>query len=367
VRESHYVLTDVPMTFFVTLAMALALRAYEDGKTGTFAWAGAAAGLAAGTKYTAWVALLMPLIAAAWVAGPFVGRCRRALAALAAFFAAFLLVAPYTLIDLPGFLDGFAALAAAVPKRPASPEPGWLIYAKHLRIAMGWPAVIMGLVGLGWFVERSVRAQRRAPFVMVLVFLVVFWSMIIDRTLIFARYLMPALPLVCLLVGIAAVTVIDWLGKTKLPRVALAAVAVVLVASTLVQPAVSAITFDHQMGRRWTDSLALDWVIQNVKPGSRIVHDAASLHFPPGRFTIDYQRSLAAKDFAAYAGGGYDYLIASSSVYGRFFSDPTHFPTQYLAYSDLFKRLVPVMTLEPSADHPGPEIRIFSFPRTSPK
>ena len=51
VRESHYVLTDVPVTFFVTLTLLLTLNAHERERAASFAWAGAAAGLAAATKY----------------------------------------------------------------------------------------------------------------------------------------------------------------------------------------------------------------------------------------------------------------------------------------------------------------------------
>jgi 4-amino-4-deoxy-L-arabinose transferase-like glycosyltransferase len=51
VRESHFVLTDVPVTFFVTLTFLMALRAHEHPRAMALFWAGAAAGLAAATKY----------------------------------------------------------------------------------------------------------------------------------------------------------------------------------------------------------------------------------------------------------------------------------------------------------------------------
>ena len=51
VRESHYVLTDVPVTFFVMLTFLLSLRAHERSTAWSFALAGAAAGLAGATKY----------------------------------------------------------------------------------------------------------------------------------------------------------------------------------------------------------------------------------------------------------------------------------------------------------------------------
>ena len=38
VRESHYVLTDVPVTFFVTLTLLLSLRAHERATLGAVRW-----------------------------------------------------------------------------------------------------------------------------------------------------------------------------------------------------------------------------------------------------------------------------------------------------------------------------------------
>ena len=59
VRYSHYVLTDTPLTFFVALTFLLSLVAHERGTLGSFVAAGAAAGLAAATKYNGGVALIM--------------------------------------------------------------------------------------------------------------------------------------------------------------------------------------------------------------------------------------------------------------------------------------------------------------------
>ena len=111
VRESHYVLTDVPLTFFVTLTLLLTLRAAERERAVDFAWAGAAAGLAAATKYPGALSLLLPLIAVWMTLGAKPSRALASLAALGGAAAAFLLAAPYTLLDLPAFLNGYAHLA----------------------------------------------------------------------------------------------------------------------------------------------------------------------------------------------------------------------------------------------------------------
>ena len=109
VRESHFILTDVPMATLTTLAVWLSARAARLGTVRAYAWAGAACGLAAAANYNGGIALVAVLTA--WLlherSSP--NRLRTLGAIVAAAAAGFLAGAPYTLLDLPTFLDGFAA------------------------------------------------------------------------------------------------------------------------------------------------------------------------------------------------------------------------------------------------------------------
>src|SRR6185295_4596736 len=130
VRYSHYVLTDTPLTFFVTLTFLLSLVAHERGTLASFAWAGAAAGLAAATKYNGGSALLMPLLAC-WMSAPAKSKLTCTLAILGGAGAGFLIGAPYTILDLPAFLNSFARLANEYRGTARLPEEPWLTYLKH--------------------------------------------------------------------------------------------------------------------------------------------------------------------------------------------------------------------------------------------
>ena len=56
VRESHFILTDIPVTALTTLTVWLAVRAGRRRQPGTYMWAGVAAGLAAAAKYNGGIA-----------------------------------------------------------------------------------------------------------------------------------------------------------------------------------------------------------------------------------------------------------------------------------------------------------------------
>ncbi len=251
-----------------------------------------------------------------------------------------------------------------MPKRPASAEAGWLVYLKHLRIALGWPGFTLAGAGLMLFAGRVVRGPARVGSALVLLVMPVFWLMIIDRTLIFARYLMPIIPFVCLLVATAVVSCAGGLLRLPLPRMASRTLVVALAVAVLAQPAFTAVSFDRNMSRPTTVGLAAAWISQHAKPGTRIVHELASLHFLPGQFyRVEYVTSLTERGLDFYLGGRIDYVVATSAVYERYFAAPDESQPQRVAYQNLFKSLTPVFAVQGSAEHPGPEVRIFSVPK----
>ena len=107
------------MTALTTLAVWLSVRAARLGTVRAYAWAGAACGLAAAAKYNGGIALVAA--AAAWLLHERSSPDRlRTLGAI--FGAAALGSSPARrtrVLDLPAFLDGFAAQFS----RFAAPSP----------------------------------------------------------------------------------------------------------------------------------------------------------------------------------------------------------------------------------------------------
>jgi 4-amino-4-deoxy-L-arabinose transferase-like glycosyltransferase len=363
VRESHFVLTDVPATFLITLTLLLTLSAHERERAASFAWAGAAAGLAAATKYPGGLVIIVPLIAVWMTLGTKPSRLVASLAVVGAAMAAFLVAAPYTILDLPGFLNGFAHLAGAyAPKRLG--EPAWLTYYKHLSRSMGLPAFLLLLTGLGLGAVRAVRGPGRVRWTVTIAFPLVYFYFLSGQTLVFGRYLLPMIPFVCVLAAVGAVSGVSLLRRFDIPRTPRTAIIAAITAAALLPPAWQSLNFVRTTQRVSTVQQAYSWIVSDIPRGATIVIETQALLLSSRQYKVKNVPQLvldhrAPGDYDAYVKAGVDYIVASSQKYGAAMSRPEEHVELYNAYSQLFGRSQEVMRFTPSEEHPGPELRVF--------
>jgi hypothetical protein len=101
--------------------------------------------------------------------------------------------------------------------------------------------------------------------------------------------------------------------------------------------------------------------VQNVKPEERVVFEEA-MQLPP-RITHERLNRLILHPLQHYRDNGTAYLIASSGEYDKYFNDPNRFGREITAYNEIFRSNELVATFAPSAEHPGPTIRIMRVVR----
>jgi 4-amino-4-deoxy-L-arabinose transferase-like glycosyltransferase len=364
VRESHYVLTDVPATFFVALALLLTLRAHERERAPDFAWAGAAAGLAAATKYPGAIALLLPLIAVWMTLGTKPSRLVGSLAVLAGFGAAFLIAAPYTLLDLPAFLNGYAHLAGYYASKELG-EPAGVTYYKHLSRSLEWPAFLLLLTGLGLGAVRAVRGPGRVRWTITIVFPIVYFYFLSGQTLVYGRYLLPLLPFVCVLAAAGCVSGVSLLRRFDIPRAARTVIIAAVTIAAVLPPAWKSLNFMRDHARISTVEQAHAWVLDNIPKGASIVVETQALVLSRSfnaknvpQLVMDFR---APQEYQDYVDAGVQYIVASSQKFGDPMEMPHKNPQLYNAYMRLFEQAHEVARFTPSGDHPGPELRIYKL------
>ena len=369
VRESHFVLTDVPVTFLVMLTLLLSLRAHERSTLTAFALAGAAAGLAGATKYNGVLALFLPLLACALTPALRPSRIAAAAIVIVSMVAAFLVAAPYTLLDLPAFLNQFARLSGEYRAALAAPEPIWIIYLKHLRNAFGYPGsaiVVAGLLVGAW---KIATGPERFKWMMATLFPLLYFRFISNQHIFYGRYLLPLLPFLSLLGAVAVVAIVDFMRHARLPQSAKNAATVVMTLVAIAPPSYTSISFNANAAKVWTTEQAYDWIVRQIPPGSTVTMESRQILLPV-TYKATYLAQLRLHSFEDYVSGGVEYLIASSQCYGPYLDPviggPGRFPVEYADYMRIFSQTQELVRFTPSSDHPGPEVRILKINRTKP-
>jgi 4-amino-4-deoxy-L-arabinose transferase-like glycosyltransferase len=345
VRESHYILTDVPMTALATLALWFAMRAARLSTVRAYAWAGAISGLAAAAKYTGGVAFVG--VATAWLINERHARDRglKIAAAACATALGFLVGAPYTLLDMPAFLDGFAAQfpRSAAPSHAGS--PAWLFYAKYVWMD-GRVVFVFALAGIVLVLARRSTRSTWGP---VVAFLAAYVYVLSTHSQVFDRYALPLLPALSVLAAVAAIEVIDagvHVRALARPAGRLAVPTVVLLA-LLYGPVTDTVDWLNQQKHADTRTIAADWLKANVPRGTKIaVENSGPTYLNAAGFALAPVEQPVEHD-AGWFRARADYLIVSES-------DPTR-------YRGLLDAGPTVFQIAPTPQRSGPPIRIVKL------
>lgn len=360
VREARFALTDTPMALCAAAALWASLVACERATLRAFAIAAVMAGLALGVKYTAGLVVLFPLLAV-WTSSTHVRARLQGTGLVVLIWAAtFLVVAPYTVIDLPGFLNGFAGLMGSYSQRSLPEEP-WITYLKHIRIALGWPGAVLLLGGLAVAVVQVARGPGRARWLLLAVFPVAHYLVISREDLVYARYLLPIMPSACLLVAAAVMSIVGALQR-HVPGVTVRrAVVTTLVAGALLTPATASVTLARLAGRTSTQADAYQWLMTHMPAGTAVVIENYEVRLNASRYRPMYVRRLVEKSYDEHVRSGARYMVATSGMYGAAMANPEQDPARYQTYMALFTQATEVARFTPSAQRPGPELIVFEL------
>ncbi len=292
------------------LALPLGLAHFPRGKAG--AAAAARAGL---TSRSLWAGLLA-VIAAVFVATPFL-----------------FLDWKRTVIDIAGQRRSLFSDWVGQTVFPIS-LPTYL--AVSLPHAMGWPAYLLGLAGLVllWREGRVMRVLVWIPLMIVLAN-----GMLKSAQ---DRYILVALPFLHVAAAFAIVRGIAWararfaaLGGNALPGRALPAL---LVAAAVAWPLPELVTTRHSLGLPDSRHLVRRWIIGHIDPNKAMAVELYGPVFAIGERAMVIwpffatQAPLARPAYHPEFLDGLEYHVASGEISRRFEAEPEKYPVENAYY-----------------------------------
>jgi hypothetical protein len=271
VRDSHFGVTDVPMTFMVLVTFFFIVRLSESGSTRDLIATGVAAGLATSTKYNA-ALIALPALAAIFTgataaSGPPAERLRHAGFLLSLMVAAFLFTSPYTLLDFQQFFADFTFESRHLSEgHGVDLGRGWTHHiTSTLRYGIGLPMLVAGLAGMALLLSQD---RRRGA--LVALFPVSYYLLLGSGRTVFARYMLPVVPFLCLTAAYFVAQAADWLAA-RLRRPRLAPLLLTAGVVGLLWPSArSVMAFDQLMTLEDSRLIARRWIERHFPGGTTI-------------------------------------------------------------------------------------------------
>ncbi len=380
IGSSQRIDVDVPLTFFVIVALWAAVRIAREPVRRDYVVAGIAIGLAASSKYTGFF-LLLPLVVA-HVLGA--GRRRHHALAIAAGIACvtFAFTSPFVLLDFREFWSALSYERSHMAEGHfgVAQTSSWIAYGKALAgRVVSIPVVLAAMAGMGWLAFRRRDRGAIALLVFLLTYLVIVasWRMRADR------YLLPVLPVLLVFAAAPMAALLD--SKTRLRRVT-AVLLILAVGAVDLGRHGRAVAAMHADAR----TEAANWIDANIPHGAFILteHYGPDFIAPPllmqfdpslrvqvlqrmgGRPVHAVQRLLmfqtqpeeSAPFYALALYPCADYVVTSSAVRGRYEREPSRFPEQIRFYERLDSEMRTVQEFAPPS---GDGIRLTVYRRPS--
>jgi hypothetical protein len=369
---AHLALNDVPTLAPLTLSLWATAGVLRYGRLRDYVIAGIGLGLAGATKYTGGIVLL-PLIAAAVYHYRSSGGSRSALVGLATAgtlaLIAFVFADPYAVLDFSAFHSGIAHQSAAsddsTGKLGLTHGSGITYYLWTLTWGLGWVpalAALGGSIALWW--------DERRMIVVLVPAVIIFLLFMGTQGRYFGRWLMPVLPIFCLLAAYAVLQLADRIGRI-IPelRPTMIALAVVALCGQGVVHSVHSGLVDSRADTR---NEARAYMVAHVPAGTHIVvepvvpdqwasdighvldtvNGARWIKYPathtqvnadgtlaPGAGPVvnieDYEKTLQPALIPLYEAHGYCYVVTGETQFGRSEVDPGQVPGAIAYYRAL--------------------------------
>jgi hypothetical protein len=293
VMWSQVIRTDVMASFFMLASLLFSIRAAQRGRLADYVASGCFIGIAIATKWPS--AIVATALIGAAVSGwraekrPLSAEAFKLAAGLAAIAVALFVASPYIFLD---WQTVFANVGGEVAPRNHLAQTGGGFFYNLRWYLLGQVAPSMGLAGLVMAVAGAAFAWRREPVARwtLLPVAAAFFALICSQHLVWSRWLIPAVPLLCLLVSVT----VDEVGRFVAARFHSSQLLLTsIVAAAVAVPSIASVRDKVRERQVDTRALAAGWAAAHIPAGSTVVLENLELRLrgEPWHFRFPFGRA----------------------------------------------------------------------------
>jgi hypothetical protein len=267
VRDSHFGVTDVAASFMALAAFLFILDLAESGSARDLASAAVASGLATSTKYNVALIAVPALLVILGQPSALVRRLLRVSLFLGVMGIAFLIASPYTVLAWSDFIAALRMESRHLAEGHGIVlGRGWIVHlTSTLRYGLGLPMLAAGIAGLFWLAR-----ERPRDGLLLASFPVVYFLLLGSGYTVFARYMIPVVPFLCLTAAHAVTAAGRWTAERAGRPAWTTSIVFAGAALVLAPSAWSVIQFDRLISRTDNRLIAASWIRSQFPGGATI-------------------------------------------------------------------------------------------------
>jgi 4-amino-4-deoxy-L-arabinose transferase-like glycosyltransferase len=353
VHNSRFISPDPYVVFWSVATLFASTWLLNSLRVRHYLLAGLAAGFAASSKYNGGLIILAPIVIHLLRHGMAGIWDRKLYTMLIASAAAFFFITPYAILDYQKFIEDLLFEARHYATGHAGMEGNTLAwYLSYLWRIEGLIVVFALLQVIRGVFNGSRETILLATFPIVYFIFISLYVVRNDRTLV---------PMLAPLFLLGSILLIDFYKYareriTSTYKGMMPLLAILLIIVTVAVPARNSI--QGSMRRTAVDSrtTARIWTDTNLSEGAKIVVESYAPFMNPNRFAVTGVGRAIDREAEWYLENGFDYLIFSQGMYGRFYAAPERYAHEMALYDSLFARFPLIQIFNDG----GYEVRIYA-------
>lgn len=352
VSLSRFITPDTFVVFFATASFLATVLVYQQGKTWHYIMAGICIGLTASSKYNGGLIVLPLLLAHFLRHGKTALKEPNLYLALLLCGLGFLAATPFALIDSSKFLADLRFEGQHYSTGHIGMEGNTLKW--YLEYMWQTAGVIYILAVLE--ILRGIYSRSK-EIILLSLFPIMYFAFISSFVVRNDRTFLPLTPFLFLLAASFLAYLISRASELQskaLRKLSISAIACLSITS-LILPISKTLTDTIQLTTVDSRETARIWINNNLPAGAKLAIESYSPFVDPSRFSVQGFGAMREHGPEWYVEQGFDYLIFSQRMYGRFYREPERYGSEISQYDDLFRRFNLIKTFTDG----GYEVRVY--------
>jgi 4-amino-4-deoxy-L-arabinose transferase-like glycosyltransferase len=354
VWNSRLVIPDTFVAFFALASFLASVLVYQQGKTWQYVIAGICVGLTASSKYNGSLIVLSLVVAHFLRYGKAAFKQPKLYLALLLCGVGFLATTPYSILDSAKFLTDLRFEAQHYSTGHAGMEGNSLEWYLNYMWNTGGGLYLLAVLGI---LCGSILRPKETS--LLLIFPLVYFAFINSFVVRNDRTFLLLTPFLFLLAAWFLVNLFDKLRtwQTRSLQRLFFTVLVSLAIAALALPISKTIADTRRLTTVNSRETARIWIADNLPPGAKVAIESYSPFVDPSRFSVQGFGRMIEHEPEWYIEQGFDYLVFSQGMYGRFYLEPEIYRSETSQYDNLFGRfnLIKMFT------DGGYEVRVYKI------